>query len=63
MDRQNEKVPKNEDIMELTLDQMGRISGEVNSALTELDEEGVDIGGDYLLPYHHITDPISPPGQ
>lgn len=40
--------------MELTDEEMDQVAGgsaykAVNSALTELDEEGIDIGGDYIL--------------
>ena len=35
--------------MELTDEEMDQVAGGVNSALTELDEEGIDIGGDYIL--------------
>ena len=35
--------------MELTDEEMDQVAGAVNSALTELDDEGIDIGGDYIL--------------
>ena len=38
--------------MKLTDDELEIVSGGVNSALTELDEEGVDIGGSYCMEWN-----------
>ena len=41
--------------MKLTDDELEIVTGGVNSALTELDEEGIDIGGSYCLEWNGST--------
>ena len=41
--------------MKLTDDELEIVTGGVNSALTELDEEGIDIGGNYCLEWNGST--------
>ena len=41
--------------MKLTDDELEIVSGGVNSALTELDEEGFDIGGSYCMEWNGQT--------
>ena len=41
--------------MKLTDDELEIVTGGVNSALTELDEEGIDIGGSYCMEWNGQT--------
>ena len=41
--------------MKLTDDELEIVTGGVNSALTELDEEGIDIGGSYCMVWNGQT--------
>ena len=51
--KKSEELQKSEELTDEETEQVA--GGKVNSALTEIDEEGVDIGGIYILPWGGST--------
>ncbi len=53
MDIDNKEQEKiNKSGKQLSMDELEHVVGGVNSALTELDEEGIDIGGNYPVEWN-----------
>ena len=40
---------------QLSMDELERVVGGINSALSELDEDGIDIGGSYCVEWNGST--------